>query len=322
MSLARGIPDHDGVVLPPLGPSRDPEPQGAGPPADSSRGRRRAFERFWRWMIEAEMPTAAEILPRTEYEEFTNYYRALPVAGDEAAIRRFVRGCWRSEAGWAANWIAIRGAREPRGPLRVLDAGSGFGTYSMLFSSLGAGVTGADLRDSRLSAAERRARFHELYTGRHLRLRYERVDLTRPWSDDYHLVWLYNALSHIDPLDAFLAQARRHLRPGGVLVVGDINGAHPEHARRLARLRTEVHSTFEDKDGGLHGYAIERSFAPAELRDICARSGFRVLHHELYWGGHGVLPEPLYETLLRPVQLAWRLGATRARRQLLVATPA
>jgi hypothetical protein len=55
------------------------------------------------------------------------------------------------------------------------------------------------------------------------------------------------------------------------------------------------------------------------MRAVMERNGLRVVHHELYWGGLGVLPGPLYEGLLRPLQRRWRLGHRRAKRQLLVA---
>jgi len=45
---------------------------------------------------------------------------------------------WRGEAGWTARWIAARLERFP--DVRVLDAGSGFGTYSMLYAAIGAEV--------------------------------------------------------------------------------------------------------------------------------------------------------------------------------------
>jgi hypothetical protein len=55
------------------------------------------------------------------------------------------------------------------------------------------------------------------------------------------------------------------------------------------------------------------------MREVMARNGLRVVHHELYWGGLGVLPDLVYEGLLRPLQRQWRLGTHRARRQLVVA---
>jgi SAM-dependent methyltransferase len=279
-----------------------------------------AFRSFLRWTIEVEWPAHAAFLPAGEREAFADYYKSLPHAGDEAAIERFLRGYWRSEAGWSARWISARAAARP-GPVRVMDAGSGFGTFAMLYAAAGAEVIAADLRPDRLHAADLRIEFHARQNGRRLAVRQLRADLTKPWQDDVDLVWVYNALSHIDPLEGFLAEVCRRLRPGGVLVIGDINGSHPAHLARLAELRTEVHQEYVAPDGTRHAYAVERTFPPRELREIMRGNGLRVVHHELYWGGMGVLPGPLY-ALLRLLQTRWSLGHGRARRQLLVATPA
>ena len=279
-----------------------------------------AFNRLVRWTITDELPAAPGFLPSEECREFTSYYRDLPAPGDRARIARYLRGMWRAEAGWTARWLAAFAARAGRAP-RVLDAGSGFGTYAMMFAAAGAAVTGVDLRPDRLDVAERR-RAHCLESaGWDLEVRYLRADLTGDWGADYDLVWVYNALSHIDPLEGFLAAVRRHLTPGGVLVVGDINGAHPAHLRRLARVRSEVHQEYVAPDGQRHHYAVERTFSPRELRREMERNGLRVVRHELYWGGLGALPGPAYATFMVPLQRQWRLGARVARRQLMVAAP-
>jgi 2-polyprenyl-3-methyl-5-hydroxy-6-metoxy-1,4-benzoquinol methylase len=303
-----------------MSPGREGRAAESAEPRSADSTARAAFEQFVRWTIEVERDAASRFLPAEECQSFLEYYRKLPAAGDPTAIRRYLRGMWRSEGGWTARWIASR--RAAGRSVRVLDAGSGFGTYSMLFAAVGAEVTGVDLRPDRLSAAERRLRFHRESTGRELAVHYERADLTRRWPGDYDLVWVYNALSHIDPLEDFLRATRQHLRAGGVLVVGDINGAHPLHLRRLEKVRSEVHQEYVAPDGERHAYAVERPFPPAELRDIMSRQGMRVVHHELYWLGLGRLPGPLYATCVAPLQRWWTLGARVGRRQLLVATPA
>lgn len=283
---------------------------------------REAMERFVRWTIEKEYHDVQPHLPPGEREEFASYYNKLPKAGDDAAIRAYLRVFWRTEAGWTSQWIAERARQIGRRP-RLLDAGSGFGTYSMLYAEVGADVVGADLRPDRLDAAQKRLEYHARVTGRTLPVRYDRADLTREWDGDYDVVWVYNALSHIDPLEAFLAQTRKHLTKGGVLVIGDINGAHPEHVARLHDLRgDEVHQEYVAPDGQRHQYAVERTFPPTEIRQIFESNGLRMVNHELYWGGLRQLPEPLYRGLMVPLQKQWQLGHGIARRQLVVATAA
>jgi 2-polyprenyl-3-methyl-5-hydroxy-6-metoxy-1,4-benzoquinol methylase len=272
------------------------------------------FDDFLRWTIEVERPASRSFLPAELAEPFERYYRALPARGDDEAVRRYLRGFWRSEAGWASRWLARR--ERPR----VLDAGSGFGTYSMLYAAMGAEVVGVDLRPDRLDTAERRLAFRRS-NGGDLDVRFERGDLTATWPRDYDLVWVYNALSHIEPLAAFLSAVCTHLRPGGVLVIGDINGANPSHLRRLETVRAEVHQEYVAPDGTRHAYAVERPFPPRELRALMRAHGLRVLTHELYWGGLSVAPELVHVGLLKPLQAQWWFGDWVARRQLLVATP-
>ncbi|HET9327230.1 MAG TPA: methyltransferase [Candidatus Eisenbacteria bacterium] len=275
---------------------------------------RARFERFQRWTIEVEYPAREQFLSGPVLDAFADYYRKLPAPGDEAAIRHWLQGTWRADSGWVSRWLG----RRPNPA--VLDAGSGFGTFAMLYAAVGADVTAVDLRPDRLEGAERRLEFYRRSTGEALRVHNQRADLTREWDREYDLVWVYNALSHIDPLDPFLAATRKHLKPGGVLVVGDINGAHPGHLARLAKLRQEVHQEYVAPDGQRHTYAVERTFPPEEMREVMIRNGLRVVHHELYWRGMAALPDLLYGGILRPLQTRWTLGRRIARRQLIVAT--
>jgi SAM-dependent methyltransferase len=189
----------------------------------------------------------------------------------------------------------------------------------MLFAAAGAEVTGVDLRPDRLAVAERRLAFYRERAGADLNVRYLRADLTREWPGEFDLVWVYNAISHIDPLDPFIAGVRDHLRPGGVLVVADINGAHPAHLRRLAALRAEVHQEYVAPDGTRHAYAVERPFPPRELCDVMERNGLRVVRHDLYWRGMARMPDPIYHALIEPLQSHVGLGSRFAHRQMLVA---
>jgi SAM-dependent methyltransferase len=278
----------------------------------------RAFERFVRWTIEQERPAVATFMPADERAGFVDYFRALPAPGDARAIAGYVRGLWRGEAGWAARWIANARARTGRAP-RVLDAGCGYGTFSLLFAAMGGEVTGADLRPDRLAVADCRRGFHAASTGTTLSVVFVRRDLAHDWQQPFDVVWVHNALSHIDPLEPFLDRVGRQLTPGGLLVVGDINGANPAQQRRLARMRSEVHQEYVAPDGRRHAYAVERPFTPDELDAEARAHGLTPVHHELYWAGLARAPEFVYVALIAPLQ-GWRwFGRRWGRRQLFVA---
>src|SRR5512132_4006549 len=89
---------------------------------------RARFDEFFCWTVQVEYPTHPSFLPAGQREAFAAYYADLPAAVESPAIARMLRGVWRGEAGWAARWIAAR--RRPR----VLDAGSGFGRFAMLYA--------------------------------------------------------------------------------------------------------------------------------------------------------------------------------------------
>jgi len=126
---------------------------------------RSRFERFQRWTIQTEYPARHQFLSADVVGAFSDYYKKLPAPNDEAAIRHRLRGTWRGDSGWTSRWLAERDH-----PV-VLDAGSGFGTFAMLYAAVGAEVLAVDLRPDRLQAAEQRLAFYQRTTGETLAVR-------------------------------------------------------------------------------------------------------------------------------------------------------
>jgi 2-polyprenyl-3-methyl-5-hydroxy-6-metoxy-1,4-benzoquinol methylase len=286
---------------------------GVPPRARTDAEARAQVAAYHEWMVGTELAQGAAFLPEPERAAFLAYYRNFPKAGDAAALARYLRALWRLDTGWVSRWIAA----QPRTP-RILDAGSGFGTFAMIYAAVGAEVVGADLRPDRLDAAERRLAYYRQTTGRTLPIRYERADVTKPGPARFQMVWVYNALSHIEPVEPFLAQVRAQLEPGGLLVIGDINGGHPRHAAHLATVRTEVLQEYVAPDGTRHAYAMERVFTPASLDALMRGNGFTVRRHELYYGGFGSLPG-FALALLSPLQHYAGWNGRFALRQMMVA---
>lgn len=201
----------------------DPSTHRAGRP-------REAFKDFIAWTIEREPSILRRLLADAETEAFLRYYKSLPQAGDAHAIRRYIRGLWRGETGWAVRWIADRQKQNHGVTPRVLDAGCGYGTFALLFARLGADVTAVDIRPDRLDVARWRSACMRSIAHA-CPVSFQRMDVAHAIDGTFDLVWVYNAISHIDPAESFLEQVREHLRPGGVLVIGDANGG----SRRLLR---------------------------------------------------------------------------------------
>lgn len=266
------------AVAPNVVPS-DPTPPVVQPELDLA-GARRRFEKFLRWTVTEELPACASFLPESERAPFAAENRHLPAPGDAERIEVWVRARRRGAAGWAAGWIAERvWALSCRGMTpRVLDAGCGFGSDALLFAAMGAEVVGVDLDGLRLGAAERRARYHASVSGRAPGARFEHGDVCAAWPRGYDVVWVRDGLAAFASLEGFLAETRRKLRPGGVVIVDDANGAHPAHRAAAA---------------------AGRAFTPAGLRERFAAHGFAVTHHELPWPDAPGVPDGLYGVLGR-----------------------
>ncbi len=256
---------------------------------------RERFDRFVHWTLDRELPRCAAFLSEAERALFVRDGLLVPPARG-AECDRHIRALWRGPAGWMSRWIAERSeqfALRGMSP-QVLDAGAGFGSHSMLFSAMGAGVVGTEAGADRLDTAARRLEFYAEDTGEALDLRYERADLMRPWSRRYDAIWVDDVLWHLHPMQAFIDEARKRLTPGGVLVADVVNGDHRANRKALG------------------------SYPPWMLRKMFEERGFRVIHHELMWDWASGFPDALYEGLAAPLQRRRMLGRYLGRRQMFV----
>lgn len=110
--------------------------------------------------------------------------------------------------------------------LEVADLGCGYGALSVYFAWHGAQVTGVDKSGARLGVGRGVATEHELGV-RFRKGRLEKLPLPDASAD---AAVLNNALCYVvdrDLRQRVLAEARRILRPGGVLAVRDPSRTHP-----------------------------------------------------------------------------------------------
>jgi len=129
----------------------------------------------------------------------------------------------------------VRGAvGEVRG-LVALDLGCGTGRHSLWLSAAGAVVTAVDFSEGMLAEARRKPGAEAI--------RFVSHDMHHqlPFAAEFDLVVSGLVLEHIRELDAFLAEARRVIRPGGRAVV---SAMHPAMFLRGAQAR------FTDPESG------------------------------------------------------------------------
>ncbi len=167
--------------------------------------------------------------------------------------------------------------------LKILDAGCGYGTESLLFAWLGADVTGVELVGERAALAAGRPAFFAAagLDGRRVRFRNANVLRFLQSGESFDLIWALEAVSHIYPPEAFLLQARRRLRPGGVLALSDPNQANPLAWLRAVlirgSLRHEPHQEFNDPESGAPvDYGQEKIYTVFRMARLLKTAGFAV----------------------------------------------
>lgn len=178
-------------------------------------------------------------------------------------------------------WYVRRRLRALLGPLagqpiRVLDAGTGFGQYAYFLVSEfpNVEVTAVDVKEDYLERA--RAFFDRTpYAGR---VRFEARDLTAPPPEDeagcYDLVLSVDVMEHIEDDRAVFRGFERVLRPGGHVVVNtpsDLGGSGVTEAGAESFI----------------GEHVREGYAYADLREKLETAGLRVVGHEYTYGPPG-----------------------------------
>ena len=125
----------------------------------------------------------------------------------------------REVIGWIASLVPERA--------RVIDlgAGTGVGALALARQLPGAKVTALDIDEAMLA----RIRHKAAALGVADRVRTVQADLDEPWPTPEStlgpadLVWAANSMHHVADPGRVLAQARAALRPGGMIVISEMN---------------------------------------------------------------------------------------------------
>jgi len=144
--------------------------------------------------------------------------------------------------------------------LGVLDVGCGDGAYSIHAAQLGATVTGLDISPAMLAAARRRADA----TGVSVEWREGRAEALPFPAASYDVVMAVTVLCFVPDAAAAIREMARVLRPGGVIVIGELG------RYSLWAFTRRVRAWFGDK------FWREAHFwTPGELRRLVERSGLK-----------------------------------------------
>jgi len=187
---------------------------------------------------------------------------------------------------------------------RVLDAGCGYGTETMLFSLRGCETRGVELVPERAEFARSRIGFFERTAGRPLDVRIVNANILRflKNSPPFDIIWAMESISHIHPVEEFFRLAHARLADGGKLIVTDPNPMNPLALVRSVRIRGTIlhrpHRRFRDPETGEPAeYGQERILPLFKLRRDLMKAGFFIEGLEMTgFMGSSLLPASILES--------------------------
>lgn len=219
------------------------------------------------------------------YQTLRRYYHALATHERQ---RPFYRYNWLRRTAPMVALLSQLPRREQ--PWRLLDAGCGVGTETLLWASLrpDIAVVGVDISPERLDTAVARQAHHEQKLGRPLNVQFLDANVfdvlqTQP----FDMVWTMEALSHIDPAEAFLTAVAANIGPSGALVISDSHLANPQMAWRIYKIRQRApdgsYKTSKTTSSGESiSYANERLFTVGRLATMLRQTGFKTVETHLH----------------------------------------
>ncbi|MHC4789318.1 MAG: class I SAM-dependent methyltransferase [Planctomycetota bacterium] len=261
------------------------------------------LERFY-GLLERELDEGNPHLDEAGEAALRDYYSGLIA---RPRRRPFYRYNWTGRLRPAAAVLARLAAG--KGRVRVLDAGCGCGTESILWASFGPNVhvLGVEPDAGRLAAARARPAYYRDLLGP-LSVEFVSDSAFNALSrGPFELIWVMEAISHIDPAEQFLRRAADALAPGGHLAVTDSNLLNPAMALKVWRLRRQgaPGMTMTAETGATVHSAPERLFATGRVARLLCEGGLEVARVQ-----RRVFFPPCCPAPLLPVAKAWdRLAA-------------
>ena len=207
-----------------------------------------------------------KLLESSDQEIFDEYYKS---------YRRFFGE--RMRAAYSEQIKEALEIVEGQPGIRVLEVGFGLGTESLWLSMRGAKVVAIDISAHLKEAATRRKTILEQEIGRPLECEFRRVSvLDLEEEESFDLIWAEQAFHHLEPREAVVDKIASLIKPGGHIVISEVNALNPFLQFQLFLARgLNMYFTHVDEDGKEILIGRERIITAYRLKQIFARRHVR-----------------------------------------------
>ncbi|MDP2924111.1 MAG: class I SAM-dependent methyltransferase [Candidatus Omnitrophota bacterium] len=178
---------------------------------------------------------------------------------------------------------SVRTIMENKRHLKILDAGCGLGTNSILFALLGADVWGIDIKKQRIDLAKERVKYYEREYDVRLDINFLAQNIF-DLKGSFDVIFVNEAISHIHPAEEFLKLSYRLLKNNGEIIIADANGLNPFVQLHYFKKRgSKLYDTIIDSaTGKIIPIANERIFNLYQIKKRLQNAKFSIKHIECF----------------------------------------
>jgi 2-polyprenyl-3-methyl-5-hydroxy-6-metoxy-1,4-benzoquinol methylase len=195
---------------------------------------------------------------------------------------------------------------------KVLEIGFGLGTESLWLSMQGANVVAIDILGDFEKAARRRKEILEQDIGQPLSCEFRRTSVMDLDDEEvYDVIWMEQTFHHLEPREAVADKIVSLIKPGGHLVVSEVNALNPFMQFQLFIARgTNMYFTHVDEEGKEILIGRERIVTAQRLKHIFAKRHvycknvryFRIFPNHPMFDKFGRVEKLLTRNWLAPLQ--------------------
>jgi len=156
----------------------------------------------------------------------------------------------------------------------ILDAGSGTGSEAILCGIFGAKAVGIDITERHINLAKKRVKYFENILNKKIDVSFELKNVL-DHKGSYDLIWVNEAISHIEPLKKFFNISFKNLKLGGKLIIADSNKLNPiiyYESKKEQKAWGGLFVTRQDPNTGKdYIMAIERYFTIPGIKKLLSK---------------------------------------------------